>query len=247
MTKARFVTMALAVVALLAPATVRAANPVVVDYELDSTTYVCPVLCTPPQDTGCGPDATGYSDGRRITTSGAATTTVTAVDDDAFDMVAVGDMLSIGGDSGSAMARRAPTWRRVTAKASADSITVDSNVTIADADNARFTLFRLVVNGGWWKWTPSGDGEVFIDIAQMNTTGGIDYKLEARHCYANGVCTTPEILAGPTNKAAAESDRVAFDKEFVDQVRVCFKITTADDGGDTGANAEKITVTAIRN
>lgn len=237
----RVVTLALAgLLAAVAPAIARAANPVVVDYDLDSTTYVCPVLCTPPSGTSCGPDARGYSDARRITTAGASTTTLAALDDNAFELVATGDLMSISGRPS-----LAPVWRRVTNAISADSIVVDSAVTIADADNARFTLFRLSVaggtNDGWFSWSSTGSGEVFLSVNQISVTGGIDYKVEARQCIGGGpVCTLPVQLAGPTNVTAAAAARVSLDTEMVDQVRACFKVGTSD------AN-DNITITAGTN
>lgn len=231
---------------LLAAAPVQATDLVLRDYDLDSASFIYPVLCTPTVGAvvnQCpGP---GYSDSRKITTAGAASTTVTSVGSNgAFGLAAVGDVILISPDGADTTV---PTLRRITAKASADSITVDANADIATA-GAPFRLWSLTVgtgaaDDGWFRYPTAGNINIVIDVSQMNAAS-VDYHVQCRHTH-NGGYSTPVYLAGtaatPISLTAAAGHRVAIIDEAWDSCRVGLRVTT-DDGGDTGANAEKVSI-----
>lgn len=200
--------------------------PVTYMYDLDSTTYVCPVLCTgnvsassPMSCPGNGVAVT-----RPATTSGSSSATVTSVNSDApFNGLANGDVIVFNLTSG-------PAIRRVLNVVSTDSITVDSVITIPAA-GASFVWFKTVTGTGatddGYFSTPGSTWKVTLGVDQISVVGGIDYKVECRECVL-GRCGLPEIVAGPTNVTATGAPRVAFLDEKRAQCRACFKIGTSD-------------------
>lgn len=230
---------AAAILAALVALPVSAGTILAHKFDIDSTTYTCPMLCTPPSTSrvsSCPGD--GYSDARKITTSGVSTTTITAVSSNgAFGLAAVGDLIVVKDSTGAAQRLVVKT------KASANSITVDTAITIPSAGEP-FRLWTLTTGtaagSGWTTWTGTGDGEVFLSFDQVSDTGGVDYKVEGRGVDGN-VVTLAHALAGPTNVATATPTGVGIplDKKFVDQIRACFKVTTADD--------DVVTITAATN
>jgi hypothetical protein len=179
-----------------------------------------------------------------------ATTTVTSVaSNGAFTDLVVDDLILIQiPPSANPNPDQPPTQalRRITARASADSITVNANVTIPTA-GAQFSWWKIsagtTAESGWFPMSPQET--IFIDITQMDATS-IDYKAECRYRFWDFV-TTPIIVAGPTNVTAAGNGRVVIEGgDRYDQCRVGFKINT-DDGADTTTHAEKITVAIYGN
>lgn len=227
---------------------VHGSEPLALQYDPDSLTYTCPVLCTSPSAAASTPGSCpgiGTTVSRLATTSGVASTTVTSVNTDSpFNAIAVGDAIQFEGTNTTS----APALRRVTAVASANSITVDSNVTIATA-GAGFRWWKLTAgtgtDDGWFAWPATGNGEVLLSFNQISDTGGVDFKVEGR-MVTGGVPTLPVTIAGPTNVATATTlgARAAFSQEYLDQLRFCFKITTADDDVVTiGATTDDIDFT----
>ena len=217
----------------------------VLEYDLDSTSYVYPVICTPPANATCPGD--GFSDARLITTSGAASNTVTTVASNAaFDLAAVGSVITFVPSQTTTAVTRV-----ITAKASSNSVTISGAAVTIPSTGTTFRLWNLQTGGtatdGWFDVGALISMNFIVDIAQLNVTGGIDYMLECRHVYFGGVSSAFTVVPA-TNKTAVSVSSSGWALSGSaqgpwDQCRVGLKIGTSDDGGDTGANAEKITVT----
>lgn len=219
-------------------------------YELDSTTYVYPQLCSGV--TSASPGAcpgSGNPTSKLVTTSGASSATLTSVNTDApFAGMAVGDALVLQSQDATSTLLSEPVTRRADAVASVNSITLSSAVIVPTA-GVTFVWSRLVAGtgaatDGWFPMPESASSQINISFDQANVTGGIDYKIECRQC-VNAYCTTPNIIAGPTNVASfPAAARASITNERWSQCRVGLKIGTADDGGDLTTNMEQISVTA---
>lgn len=217
------------------------------DYELDSTTYIYPTFCTLTAGSAPGQcPGSGYDMQRKITTSGASSATVTTVSANAaFDVVAVGDMLLISPDGASVTT---PALRRVVTRASADSITVDSNITIATA-GANFRVWTLtpgtgVAADGWFRMD-ARPATIQVQIDQLNVTGGIDYSLECGMSPLGSSTPITSDSVATANLTAVGTVTLVVAEPY-DLCRLGLKIGSADDGNDLTTNAEKITVTVAR-
>lgn len=220
-------------------------------YDLDATTYVFPVLCSP------GNSGTVYTadncpgqarfETRPITTTAAASTTVTAVSSNsAFNELLAGDEIEVYNPSSQTNSTASGRERRLlTARASANSVTVDSNITIPTA-GSKFAWWKRVVAAtaadGWFSVGNTTEFSLRLAFEQANVTGGITYKVECRDAYLDR--KGPVVLvAGETNVTTFPSTvRVNVYDERYAECRVGLKIGTADDGGDTGADQERITL-----
>jgi DNA/RNA-binding domain of Phe-tRNA-synthetase-like protein len=125
--------------------------------------------------------------------------------------------------------------RVLTGFASANSITVNSNITIDDPG----VSFR------WWKFTtgtgaddgyiafpPHGNLTFNATVDTLNATS-LDYVVECRMCVADQ-CMTPVAMAGPTNITTATTNaiRVNIVDEQTNQCRFGMKLNT-----DTGVQS----------
>ena len=220
-------------------------------YDLDSTTAV----------------AGSYSPASpiftKISTSGSSTTVSAVTATSApFNLVSVGDLIQFNLTSPGAAGSAVTTTRRVTAKASADSITVDTAVNIPTA-GVTFTYLKFT-SGANAGWVALGDNaqafEVYTQLDQLNVgANSIGFKLEGRYTDAANVVSSFNIWPG-TNASTAKCESGTFSSGFCNyttvgtippfvsaglthpmQVRMLMKINTADDGGDTGVDAESIT------
>lgn len=226
---------------LLAPAA-RAADvvlsvPLVAGYDLDSTSLI---YCNSVGEGGAVLAAPRLMK-EKVKTSGSSTTvTSNTASAGAFTLVAVGDLLWFPRTEAAQLANGAAVgaWRYVTARASADSITVDTAI---DLSSGYGFGWRDVTCG-----TSATSGEVPVvgfdainfvgQIDQISVTGGIDYVVE---CRAEGPAATWATIIGPTNKTATwAGGNVAYEPWAY--CRIGWKIGSADDGSDTGANAEKV-------
>lgn len=215
----------------------------VLKYELDSTSVI---FCR----------SSGFVPGANFVETSGSSTTVTAVTGTPFDPLAVGDFIYVA---------QIEARRRVTAKASGASITVDSAVNL-DRDSGypfQYLAFTCgtTAEDGWMHIGQFGrEATVVVEINQMNATS-IDVRWEARsdvpeskavQIYpassgSSDKCGSGTHASGYCNFTAAADpgSRVAIVVgEPWYQVRVGFKVNT-DDGGDTGANAEQINVYVI--
>ncbi len=225
------------------------------EYDLDSASYIFPIYCTPSSAlsvTACrGTGGAGRKSTQKITTSGSSTTVTSLASNGAFTELLVGDLILIEVPSEATTtpdAQPSQYLRWITARASADSITVNSAVTIPAA-GVGFTWWKLSAgtsaSSGWFPMNPNQI--IVVSVDQMDATS-IDYKVECRFKFWDYV-SNPIIIAGPTNLTAATDtpDRVAIEgADRYDQCRVGFKINT-DDGADTTTHAEKITVIVYGN
>lgn len=163
----------------------------------------------------------------RLSTSGSSTT-VTGTN--AFANIGVGDILFIN-DAG-VLIRRV-----VTARASADSITVNAAV---DLTLASFEWRNLECG------TADGSGAVpvsgfhsltFQVILAQEVSTSTDYQVE---CRVFGPATAWSIILGPYNDTSTFNDINVTDLGF-DECRVGVKVNT-DDGDDLTTNAEQYTI-----
>lgn len=207
--------------------------PMLSDYDLDATTYTYCVT------TGQGGDplAQGRLGQAKIETSGSSTTwTASTTGQKPFDRLAVGDEITVKDAS------VPPEFitRRVTAKASGDSITVSSAADLG-ADGVMFTWRQracgTTATSGWIPTEAQGESLFAIQIDQLNVTGGIDVSVECEVLSVGSDGTQVHT----ENVTAAKNISVNIESPY-DRCRVGFKIGTADDGDDLTTNAEDITV-----
>lgn len=211
--------------------------PLVAGYDLDSTTLI---YCTSVGEGGLVLAAPRLAK-HKVKTSGSSTTvTSNTASAGAFEFVAVGDLLwfprteSVPVAAGAAVG----AWRYVTARASADSITVDTAIDLSAGYGFGWRTPTCGTAATSGQVPVSGfDAINFVgQIDQISVTGGITYQVE---CRAEGPAATWVTIIGPTNKTAVwAGGNVAYEPWA--WCRIGWKIGTADDGTDTGADAEKI-------
>lgn len=213
-------------------------------YNLDSTSYVYPVFCTPLSDsTVAACNGPGRQETRKITTSGASTTVTALNSDSAFGSVSIGDVLFISVPAQAGVTQRVTQYvRYVVDKASANSITVNSNVTLPST-GVGFTWWKFsagtATTDGWFDMTSATGASIQINIGQISVTGGIDYSIEC------GVAPFPGVLSPPwtydivatANLTATGTVTVAIAEPY-SVCRVGLKIGTNDnlDTVTNGAN-----------
>lgn len=188
----------------------------------------------------------------RITTVGGGSTTVTAsvLGTSPFHQVAVGDEITVnisGPPNTSASA--IPAVRYVTAKASDDSITVGPTAVDLSGNGPsgvvgfpfRLKKFTTSTTGGWIPVGAMQLATFIMEIDQINTTSGIDYKVECRH-RGNGV---PDIVFAEraiTTVTTTGTFKVDVTSPY-DDCRIMLRMNTTDDGSDVGGAIEKINIT----
>lgn len=201
-----------------------------------------------------GPDANGefwvnvfegYAINLPITTSGALSTTVTSVSSNAaFTNVAVGDLLLIR-LSGKVFERK------VTARASANSITVNSAINIP-ATGVTFNYKKRFVTTNPLDnvWIPVQADETLLfrtNVLANANTGGVVQTLECTRkgagwptadwivlCSAGGACTTTNTTA--TGTTAKYDDSVNLRLLPYTHCRMGFKFGTTDDADSPDEN-----------
>jgi hypothetical protein len=223
--------------------------PLFTDYDLDATTYVYPVLCTPGPavQTAATCPGQGKGESKKLTTAGVSTTTVTSVaTNGAFTSLLAGDEIEVSlpalASLGTGRARRL-----LTARASADSVTVDTAIQI-ESTGAPFVWWKFykdaTAEDGWFSVGDAKEFTLFLGISQADVTGGIDYKAECRESYLDRKGPVA-LLAGPTNVTtfplAATRILNVYNERYA-ECRVGIKIGTSDDGADTTTHLEKVTL-----
>lgn len=215
--------------------------PIVSLYDLDATTAT---YCVTAGEQGrvWAPGTVGSA---RVTTSTTAVAAVTA-GDEPFSAVAVGDELEF---------RNAGVveYRVVTAVTDADNVTINAALT-ADLTNVQFRWRdRTCGTGATNGWFPvSGQSflTVFLQVTQISVTGQIEFKVQ---CRGSGVDATPIEVYSPLTSnyrtggydaAQVDNDAIGIDLRLIQATdcRVGMYIDSADDGSDTGADAEQVTV-----
>lgn len=241
----RFRAILAALVALLAiPAHAADKATFVTVYELDATD---PTYCV---TTGTNGDPFGapIQVTPRIETSGSSTTVSAVTASSApFARLAVGDQVIASTGVGSA-----ESIRYITAKASDDSVTVNAAVNW-DIDGGVTFKWRKVTCGttaaSGWIDVGGREVRVFVDVNQLNVTGGINITVEGKLNSADTQVYT--IYPDPDDSTSASECKegnataarhcVYVVPAGFDAIRVGFEIGTADDGGgDAGANAESV-------
>lgn len=201
-------------------------------FDIDSLSYMYPKLTEQ------------RADNRLVTTSGSSSATLTSVNSDApFEAISVGDVLLLQDTDATTGARTGTVLRYVTAKASANSITLNDSVLIAAAGQGFSWLKASSGTGAEDGWIGLGAAialNTIVDIDQISVTGGVDIALECRHCAQQyggsspSLCTGAMVVDGPDNKTTAGTYQLAWSLSGAgqgpwDQCRVGVKIGTADD------------------
>lgn len=242
----RFLAVLLALLPAVAAAEQQKATFVSV-YDLDATTTTYCVT------TGQGGTAFGapMPAPAPVSTSGSSTTvTATTASTAPFAQVSVGDILFFRQSGGSTITRY------VTARASSDSITINSATTLTAA---YFTWMKrtcgTAATDGWISVAEWKTKKLTFRLEQVNVTGGISVVWECRDAtydtqpvriYPNegdGCGVGGTYSSGFCNFTTAGIDsRLSIITEAPwDACRIGFKIGSADDGGDLTTNAEQIT------
>lgn len=207
-------------------------------YDLDSTTVIYATM---------GSSSPGSGNVETV----ASSTTVTAVSGTPFTPVDIGDEITFSTAGGSLI-------RRVTAKASGASITVDSAVNLDVTNGVQWTYRPLntgtTAGDGWYSCADLGTQYHSVQIRQLNVTGGIDVRWEGRALGATNAqptiihpssstasCGTGTYAAGYCNFTAVGNYEMLMDGGYA-QCRIGMKIGTNDDGVDTGAATEQIDI-----
>lgn len=216
------------------------------DVDLDATSYTFYTLCSPGSVTFTASVCVGQGrfEVKGITTSGSSSTTVTSVASNAaFNELLAGDEIEIYNSEPTSVNGR--ERRLITARASANSVTVDSAVTIQSGGKP-FAWWKLVSGttseDGWFSIGDADHFSIILGFTQAVTTGGITYKVECRESYL-GRKSPVVLVAGETTVTTFPATaRVNVRDERYAECRIGMKIVTDDTpGGDTGANQEKIT------
>lgn len=198
---------------------------VLTNYDLDSVSFIYPYFEAVRTGT------------QRITTVGSSTT-VTAVAGTPFTPLGIGDELDIsvnGVNTVRWVATCVPSCGL-----SATSITVDTAVDLTAGYTFSFRHLQTALPG--WMSVSSFLYTLYtVQIDQANTTTGITWQME---CRTSATSSTGVIVVGPITvlNAAVPYSKGAADFLPWDSCRLGIKLTSTDDGGDAGANAEKINI-----
>lgn len=188
-----------------------------------------------------------YNITQRIETSGlsATTTAVDTTNDVPFATVAVGDMIGVVMRSLTPGLERGLVWRRVTARASATSLTVNDAWNLSTTFGGggySFQHMKADVGSGafdGWISLVGAESVTFdLDVQQLVATGGISYKIE---CDPGVPGMPPVIVIGPTN-IATTTPTVARSvvTEPTGPCRLGLRIITGDDANDLTTNLEQV-------
>lgn len=215
-------------------------------YELDATSITYCVLA----GKNGNPYDAGIESRASIVTSGSSATTSALVSSSApFAEVAIGDIILVAGFDA----------RVVVSKADSDTITVDTAWNLG-ATGVPFRWKKSTCGtastNGWIDVAGADSFMITLSIEQVNVTGGIDVQVQCRGsditkvvnqvfpACTTGACGTVQNYAGTAGITSTTS--MTFTGFPYQQCRVGWLIHTSDDGGDTGANAERITASVTR-
>jgi hypothetical protein len=176
-------------------------------------------------------------------------TTLTAVSGTPFDGLAVGDVLVMPATAAGIL----PEIRSIITFTSSTVVVVDTapTSTLTSAQLSRLQQRCGTGNdAGWLKITDYTNVTLTIQIAQINTTTGVDAIVE---CRSNAPGALPAQVYPDNSAGAAQRTYTAANHESrtrvsispasgCPQVRVMFKLTSTDDGVDTTTARELIDV-----
>lgn len=210
-----------------------------IKYDLDSDSYTYCRL----EGQGDRVDGPGLVGPAAILTSGSSTTVSEATaSTNPFTNVAVGDVIIVDGNVVA-----------VTARASAASITVDTAINLTAGKT--FQYFKhacgTAATDGWVTVGPTDSVILGFELNQEDTTSGVDVRWECKAAVpsAQPVQVYPDNSAGAATKtytAAGIDARTWVNIDVaVSACRIGFKVTSTDDGTDTGAARESINAYAL--
>jgi hypothetical protein len=228
---------------------------VVIGYDLDSTSFVYPIALGPTAlpSTVIRPQAVeGWFErvaapgsptlSPRIKTANYDPSVVSCVASGAaFSPVSTGDLVQVNDRF------NRPLYASIFEKTDSNTVEFDRSVDLTQTGCAAYR-YRKVEAGtdiasGWFSVTGWTYTTIFIDIAQIVATGGVDIQVE---CAVNHALTTAEVLASSNIATASPNGFAVAIPEPWDVCRVGFKIGTTDDDSTPASENEKISVYAIR-
>ncbi len=182
-----------------------------------------------------------------IVTAGS-NATVTAGTGTPFAGLAENDVLyALSPATGAVETRYIITWTSNT------QVTVDAAVDWSTAQNFSYkhVACGTTANDGWFDMAPYNYASIIVNVAQLNVTGGINFRWECRASAPQAapvqVCPTTintfrnVTVAGITDGAI----NCAVEEPYA-QCRVGMAIATSDDGGDLTTNREQISIQVDR-
>jgi hypothetical protein len=133
------------------------------------------------------------------------------------------------------------TTRVITVRTDDDTVTVNSAIDLSIPAGGFGFLWRKLQCGtaatdGWVQTRGMRDVSFSVHVDQINTTTGVTIQAE---CENVGATSSPISLWAQTYTTATD-DLVEFVDLQCDRMRVGVKMTSTDDGVDTGAAAEQI-------
>lgn len=216
-------------------------QPMAFKWDLTGTSFTYPRYCTSPAtaatsagvETCPGPGVSpvdGNGTTKAATTAGVATTTVTAKNSNSpFLNMAVGDLiifnnpriiLSTGAVAG-------PQMRVITTFTNANTIVVDSNITIDDP-GVTFRWWRFIqgttAEDGYIAFPSHGNLTIHALVDTLNATS-LDYIVQCRMCI-NDRCLTPVNITASTNIIVATPIEVSITNKLENQCRIGMKLNT---------------------
>lgn len=222
---------------------------IALQYDLDSTTAISCLFNTPRPI--------------RVPVSAAASTTLaaTTASTSPFALASVGDAIEFNTANISTGGERVRRW--ITAKASDDSVTIDSSTTVT-AQN--FNLFirtcGTTATSGLIPVRSRSVATLAIAIEQMSvSSGGVAFQIQGAFgddpdhrnlvnlwpgdASSGADCATGTFATGYCVFTSATVLPVFSATDYIQPsfIRVLMKLSGADDGSDTGADAEKVTIT----
>jgi hypothetical protein len=172
----------------------------------------------------------------RVKTSGSSATVASnTASAGALGLVAVNDLLLFN-------VKGQLLERLVTAKADADSVTVNSAIDLSAGYSYTYKrrYFGPDTEDGWISVAGFSGVAFLVDVDQMNGTGGITTSAECR--IAGPLAIVHQV--GTDNITAAGSKVYTVDLRLAayDQCRIGIRWATNDDGSDTGSAQEQVSV-----
>ena len=226
---------------------------VVIGYDLDSTSFVYPIALGPTAlpSTVIRPQAVeGWFErvaapgsptlSPRIQTANYDPTVVSCVvGGAAFSPVSTGDLVQVNDRF------NRPLYASIFEKLSNNSVEFDRSVDLTQTGCAPYRYRKVeagtAIYDGWFAVAGREYTTVFIEVAQIVVTGGVNIQVE---CAVNHALAATQVLAS-SNITAAGGYAVAIPEPW-DVCRVGLKIGTSDDDSTPASENEKISVYAIR-
>ena len=227
---------------------------VVVGYDLDSTSFVYPIALGPtmlpstvirPQavegwfERVAAPGSPTLSPRIKTATEGTASVVSCVSSGSAFSPVSTGDLVQFNDKF------NRPLYASIFDKTDANTATFDRTVSLTQTGCAAYRYRKVeagaAIYDGWFSVSGREYTTVFIEVAQLVVTGGVDIKVE---CAVNHALAAAQVLAS-SNITAVGGFAVAIPEPW-DVCRVGLKIGTSDDDSPAATDNEKISVYAIR-